>query len=152
MEAVMNELMIRDFTIEDIDDIYDVEINSFSDPWSKESFKDELKNNVANYLVGCIDNRVVGYVGAWFILDEAHITNVAVKPEFRRQGIANKLIIEFINLAKINNIESITLEVRASNIAAQTLYKTFGFIEQGIRKRYYADNNEDAIIRWLRNI
>ena len=148
----MNELMIRDFTIEDIDDIYDVEINSFSDPWSKESFKDELKNNVANYLVGCIDNRVVGYVGAWFILDEAHITNVAVKPEFRRQGIANKLIIEFINLAKINNIESITLEVRASNIAAQTLYKTFGFIEQGIRKRYYADNNEDAIIRWLRNI
>lgn len=152
MEAVMNELMIRDFTIEDIDDIYDVEINSFSDPWSKESFKDELKNNVANYLVGCIDNRVVGYVGAWFILDEAHITNVAVKPEFRRQGIANKLIIEFINLAKINNIESITLEVRASNIAAQTLYKTFGFIEQGIRKRYYADNNEDAIIMWLRNI
>lgn len=152
MEAVMNELMIRDFTIEDIDDIYDVEINSFSDPWSKESFKDELKNNVANYLVGCIDNRVVGYVGAWFILDEAHITNVAVKPEFRRQGIANKLIIEFINLAKINNIESITLEVRVSNIAAQTLYKTFGFIEQGIRKRYYADNNEDAIIMWLRNI
>ena len=148
----MTELIIRPFDNGDIDDIYDVEINSFTDPWSQESFRDELRNNVANYLVGCIDNKVIGYVGAWFILDEAHITNVAVKPEFRRQGIANRLILEFINLAKKNNITSVTLEVRASNIAAQILYKNFGFVEQGLRKRYYADNNEDAIIMWLRNI
>lgn len=152
MVLVMTELIIRPFDSGDIDDIYDVEINSFTDPWSQESFRDELRNNVANYLVGCIDNKVIGYVGAWFILDEAHITNVAVKPEFRRQGIANRLILEFINLAKKNNITSVTLEVRASNIAAQTLYKNFGFVEQGLRKRYYADNNEDAIIMWLRNI
>lgn len=152
MVLVMTELIIRPFDSGDIDDIYDVEINSFTDPWSQESFRDELRNNVANYLVGCIDNKVIGYVGAWFILDEAHITNVAVKPEFRRQGIANRLILEFINLAKKNNITSVTLEVRASNIAAQILYKNFGFVEQGLRKRYYADNNEDAIIMWLRNI
>ena len=152
MSHVMSNLEIREFNINDIEELYEVELTSFNDPWSKESFKDELNNEIAHYLVGSINNKVVAYIGAWFILDEAHITNVAVKSDFRRQKIAKQLITAFIVLAKKHQITSITLEVRASNIPAQSLYQQFGFEKQGLRKRYYADNNEDAIIMWLRNI
>ena len=130
-----------------------INVNGFNKYYEiKESFKDELNNEIAHYLVGSINNKVVAYIGAWFILDEAHITNVAVKSDFRRQKIAKQLITAFIVLAKKHQITSITLEVRASNIPAQSLYQQFGFEKQGLRKRYYADNNEDAIIMWLRNI
>ena len=152
MSHVMSNLEIREFNINDIEELYEVELTSFTDPWSKESFKDELNNEIAHYLVGSINNKVVAYIGAWFILDEAHITNVAVKSDFRRQKIAKQLITAFIVLAKKHQITSITLEVRASNIPAQSLYQQFGFENQGLRKHYYADNNEDAIIMWLRNI
>ena len=152
MSHVMSNLEIREFNINDIEELYEVELTSFTDPWSKESFKDELNNEIAHYLVGSINNKVVAYIGAWFILDEAHITNVAVKSDFRRQKIAKQLITAFIVLAKKHQITRITLEVRASNIPAQSLYQQFGFEKQGLRKRYYADNNEDAIIMWLRNI
>lgn len=152
MSHVMSNLEIREFNINDIEELYEVELTSFTDPWSKESFKDELNNEIAHYLVGSINNKVIAYIGAWFILDEAHITNVAVKSDFRRQKIAKQLITAFIVLAKKHQITSITLEVRASNIPAQSLYQQFGFEKQGLRKRYYADNNEDAIIMWLRNI
>ena len=152
MSHVMSNLEIREFNINDIEELYEVELTSFTDPWSKESFKDELNNEIAHYLVGSINNKVVAYIGAWFILDEAHITNVAVKSDFRRQKIAKQLITAFIVLAKKHQITSITLEVRASNIPAQSLYQQFGFEKQGLRKRYYADNNDDAIIMWLRNI
>lgn len=152
MSHVMSNLEIREFNINDIEELYEVELTSFTDPWSKESFKDELNNEIAHYLVGSINNKVVAYIGAWFILDEAHITNVSVKSDFRRQKIAKQLITAFIVLAKKHQITSITLEVRASNIPAQSLYQQFGFEKQGLRKRYYADNNEDAIIMWLRNI
>ena len=152
MSHVMSNLEIREFNINDIEELYEVELTSFTDPWSKESFKDELNNEIAHYLVGSINNKVVAYIGAWFVLDEAHITNVAVKSDFRRQKIAKQLITAFIVLAKKHQITSITLEVRASNIPAQSLYQQFGFEKQGLRKRYYADNNEDAIIMWLRNI
>ena len=152
MSHVMSNLEIREFNINDIEELYEVELTSFTDPWSKESFKDELNNEIAHYLVGSINNKVVAYIGAWFVLDEAHITNVAVKSDFRRQKIAKQLITAFIVLAKKHQITSITLEVRASNIPAQSLYQQFGFEKQGLRKRYYADNNEDAIILGLRNI
>ena len=152
MSQAMSNLEIREFNINDIEELYEVELTSFTDPWSKESFKDELNNAIAHYLVGSINNKVVAYIGAWFILDEAHITNVAVKSDIRRQKIAKQLITAFIVLAKKHQITSITLEVRASNIPAQSLYQQFGFEKQGLRKRYYADNNEDAIIMWLRNI
>ena len=152
MSQAMSNLEIREFNINDIEELYEVELTSFTDPWSKESFKEELNNEIAHYLVGSINNKVVAYIGAWFILDEAHITNVAVKSDFRRQKIAKQLITAFIVLAKKHQITSITLEVRASNIPAQSLYQQFGFEKQGLRKRYYADNNEDAIIMWLRNI
>lgn len=135
---------------EDIDGILTVSSLSFSIPWSKTSYIQELSNPIAKYLVAKVDNNIIGFAGTWIILDEAHITNIAVHPNCRKQGIASKLVEELINYCKNKNCTSFTLEVRSSNIAAQNLYKKYGFSEAGIRKAYYEDNKEDAILMWLR--
>lgn len=95
-----------------------------------------------------IDDKVVGYVGIWFIVDEGHITNVAVHSDYRGQKIGDKLVEGLVKMSKENKIVSMTLEVRTSNIVAQNLYKKYGFKIGGIRKEYYSDNKEDAIIMW----
>ena len=135
---------------EDIDGILNVSSLSFSIPWSKTSYIQELSNPIAKYLVAKVDNNIIGFAGTWIILDEAHITNIAVHPNYRKQGIASKLLEELINYCKNKNCTASTLEVRSSNIAAQNLYKKYGFSEAGIRKSYYEDNKEDAILMWLR--
>lgn len=143
-----NNLIIRTMTKDDIDDVYKVEEDCFVDPWSKEAIRQELKNNLARYIVAEIDGKVVGYVGVWFVLDEGHITNIAVHSDYRGNKIGDKLIKELVGLCKENNMSAITLEVRVSNIVAQNLYKKYGFKIGGIRKEYYSDNKEDAMIMW----
>lgn len=143
-----NNLIIRTMTKDDIDDVYKVEEDCFVDPWSKEAIRQELKNNLARYIVAEIDGKVVGYVGVWFVLDEGHITNIAVHSDYRGNKIGDKLIKELVELCKENNMSAITLEVRVSNIVAQNLYKKYGFKIGGIRKEYYSDNKEDAMIMW----
>lgn len=143
-----NNLIIRTMTKDDIDDVYKVEEDCFVDPWSKEAIRQELKNNLARYIVAEIDGKVVGYVGVWFVLDEGHITNVAVHSDYRGKKIGDKLIKDLVELCKENNMSAITLEVRVSNIVAQNLYKKYGFKIGGIRKEYYSDNKEDAMIMW----
>ncbi|RDY23254.1 ribosomal-protein-alanine N-acetyltransferase [Romboutsia maritimum] len=133
---------------QDIEGVFQVEKNCFEHHWSRESFKKELTNDKARYLVAKIDEKIVGYVGIWLILDEGHITNVAVHSDYRGKKIGDKLIKELVVLCKQNNINSMTLEVRVSNIVAQNLYKKYGFKIAGIRKEYYSDNKEDAIIMW----
>lgn len=91
---------------------------------------------------------VVGYGGIWLILDEGHVTNIAVDSRYREKGIGKKLVEGLISLCSEEKIMAMTLEVRASNIAAQSLYKKYGFTEFGIRPNYYADDKEDAIIMW----
>ena len=93
-------------------------------------------------------NKVVGYVGIWFVMDEGHITNVAVHSDYRGKKIGDKLVQDLVELCKENNIVSMTLEVRVSNIVAQNLYKKYGFKLAGIRKEYYSNNKEDAMIMW----
>lgn len=143
-----NNLIIRDMKLEDIDGVYNVEKSCFPDPWSKESFKKEIQNKLAKYLVAQIEDKVVGYVGAWFVIDEAHITNVAVSPEYRGQKIGDKIVKSLIDECRENKIKAMTLEVRVSNIVAQNLYKKYGFKLAGVRKEYYSDNKEDALIMW----
>ena len=139
-------------TLDDIDNVFKVETDCFSVPWSKNSFIKELvENKVALYLVAKIENVAVGYIGVWKILNEGHITNVAVHSSYRGMGIGNKLVSELLYLCKKDGIDAFTLEVRRSNLKAQALYKKFGFVECGIRKGYYEDNKEDAIIMWLRD-
>lgn len=143
-----NNINIRLMKKEDVDDIYKVEEDCFPDPWSKESIMKELKNNLARYLVAEVDGKLAGYIGIWFVVDEGHITNVAVHSDYRGRKIGDKLVGEMVNLCKENNIVAMTLEVRNSNRIAQNLYRKYGFKIGGIRKEYYSDNKEDAIIMW----
>jgi len=147
----MQKIVIEKMKSDDIANVVEVENNSFDIPWSKESFENELKNKLAMYLVAKVEGKAVGYVGVWKIFDEGHITNVAVHPDYRGQGIGKSLISELLYLCENEGINSLTLEVRKSNIVAQNLYKRFGFVEEGIRKGYYSDNNEDAIIMWYKD-
>lgn len=143
-----NNLVIEMMTSKDIDGVFEVEKNCFEHHWSKDAFSKELKNDVARYLVAKIDGKVVGYVGIWFVMDEGHITNVAVHSDYRGKKIGDELVKELVKLCKESNIASMTLEVRVSNIVAQKLYKKYGFKLAGIRKEYYSDNKEDAMIMW----
>ena len=145
---MINNLVIEEMKIDDIDGVFEVEKNCFEDYWSKDSFKKELSNNLAKYLVAKVDGKVVGYVGIWFVVDEGHITNVAVHKDYRGQKIGDRLIDKLVQVCRENKIVSMTLEVRVSNIVAQNLYKKYGFKMAGIRKEYYSNNKEDAIIMW----
>ena len=135
---------------EDIDAILDISSLSFSVCWSKDSYIQELTNPIARYLVAKIDNKVIGFVGTWIVLDESHITNIAVHPNYRKQGIASKLLEKFLTYCKSQGCVAYTLEVRSSNKGAKALYEKYNFKQDGIRKGYYEDNKEDAIIMWLR--
>lgn len=137
--------------LSDIEDILVVEKLSFSIPWSRDSFEKEIvDNNLAIYLVARVNEKAVGYIGMWKVLNEGHITNVAVHPEFRHQGIGDQLVSELLSLCEKENIDLVTLEVRKSNQNAIRLYEKHGFVAEGIRKAYYQDNKEDAIIMWKR--
>lgn len=145
----MDNIKITKMTKDDLEGIYEVEKTAFPIPWPITSFEEELKNIFATYLVAKLDNRIVGYLGLWFVMDECHITNIAVHSDFRKQNIATRLIQEMFKLCKEHETTYITLEVRKSNVPAISLYKKFGFKDEVIRKDYYKnpDNTrEDAII------
>ena len=143
----MSDPVIRFMRLKDVDQVAALEKATFARPWSRESFRQELTRNVAaRYLVAEQDGRVVGYAGAWIILDESHITNIAVADEYRGRGIG-KLLTRAL-LQYLSNLGACyaTLEVRVSNERAQNLYKSLGFVSVGKRKRYYEDNQEDAFL------
>ncbi len=133
-------------TEKDVAVVAEVEKQCFSVPWSEKSFSDEMKNKLAIYFIAQKDKQCVGYAGFWNVAGEGGITNVAVIPQYRRQGIGAMLISELIKTADRLRLDLLTLEVRKSNIGAQGLYKKFGFDIIGERKRYYSDNGEDAWI------
>ena len=138
---------IRRMRMKDLDAVTAIEDATFARPWSRESFRQELERNVAaRYLVAETDGKVVGYAGAWIILDESHITNIAVLEAYRGQGIGKRLTQALLQYLSNLGASYATLEVRVSNERAQNLYKGLGFISVGKRKRYYEDNNEDAYL------
>ena len=110
------------------------------------------QNDFALYIVAVYDGAVIGYGGMWLIFNEAHITNVAVRPDLRGKNIGKALMLEIIRQAVLRGADSMTLEVRPSNKIARRLYQGLGFKERGVRKHYYADTNEDAIIMWKENL
>jgi len=149
----MENFLIRAMEQKDIDQIVEIEKIVFPSPWSKASIEAELSdNNLANYLVLVKDNEeetVMAYCGVWKILDEGHITNVAVHPVYQGHHYGRFLMAAMINWCKDNEINHMTLEVRPSNEKAIKMYSHFGFTEAGRRKAYYEDNGEDAIIMWV---
>lgn len=137
----------RPMTLGDLPDIMRVEHASFTIPWTRQAFYNELVHNqFARYTVAQVDGKLIGYCGMWLIIDEAHITNIALLPEYRGKGIGKELLIYKMAEAKLSGAESMILEVRVSNIVAQRLYSSLGFEKKGIRPRYYTDNQEDAYI------
>lgn len=145
---------VRRMYLEDLDQVMEIEPKAFgSHHWTRNNFAQELSNNLATYLVAeNTDKEIVGYGGTWIIIDEMHITTLGTNPDYRRKGIAEAIIVAFIDFAIKEKVKGITLEVRLSNIAAQKLYEKYGFQRQGIRKRYYEDNHEDALLLWTENI
>lgn len=142
-------ITVRKMEIADLEQVLVIEREAFTTPWAEDAFILEItKNQLARYIVAEIDGQVVGYGGIWLILDEGHVTNVAVLSKNRGQGIGNHLVQGLIDICLQSKIGAMTLEVRASNITAQNLYKKYGFTESGIRPKYYSDNKEDAIIMW----
>ena len=141
---------VRKICEADVRQIHEIETLCFAMPWSEESIRKDVEENVvARWLV--LDDgegRVLAYAGMWFVLDEAHVCNVAVHPDHRRKGYGMMVFSELEKLAMENSMSMMTLEVRRSNIAAQNLYHACGFLDVGYRKRYYEDNKEDALIMY----
>ncbi len=132
-----------------IPEILEIEQEANSAPWSDRSFKSEMGNPDKIFLVALVGGKVVGYGGVWLIIDEAHVTTVAVAVDQRRNGIGRKLVVELLNRARAAKMACSTLECRASNEGAVELYKRLGFSETARRRQYYPDNNEDAVVMWL---
>lgn len=138
--------LIRRMTINDIDKVMTIEQESFTLPWSKQSYLKELENSYAVYLVCDIGGEIAGYGGFWAVFEEAHITNVAVNQKFRGSGIGEVLMQELEKIARGKNATQIMLEVRPSNEAALNLYKKLAYVVSNVRKQYYSDNGEDALL------
>lgn len=143
------DVRIEKMTLNDLDPVLEIEAVSYRTPWSRRAFTSELtENSYAHYFVARHDGRVIGYIGMWVILEESHITNIAVDPQFRRHGIGRRLLEDMFDRAAELGATRVTLEVRVSNTGAQSLYRQLGFADRGRRKGYYADTNEDAVIMW----
>ena len=137
----------RMMTLDDLDAVMEIEHEAFAILWSRQSFTEELtRNTCARYLVIEQDGVPAGYGGMWFVVDEAHVTNIAIKQEFRGRGLGKRLLEDMLQLAADSGMAFMTLEVRRSNAVAQNLYRSHGFVDVGYRKRYYEDNHEDALI------
>ncbi|MFD2760295.1 ribosomal protein S18-alanine N-acetyltransferase [Lentibacillus juripiscarius] len=146
----MAELMIRKVDRTDIDGVMEVERLSFSVPWPKDIMVQELAENThAHYFGMFVDGKMVGYAGMWHVIDDAQITTIAVIPDFRGQKLGEKLFLYVMQEAVRMGAKRLSLEVRVSNVAAQRMYRKFGLVPGGVRKNYYTDNQEDAIVMWV---
>jgi len=149
----MSDFRIMPLQLEHIDGVLEVDRLSFSIPWSRASFENEaVLNDFARYVVAVDRDKVIGYAGVWIIAGEGQITNIAVHPDFRGKGTACKMLEALIDICICESVSDMTLEVRKSNLAAINLYKKHGFVQEGIRKQFYADNKEDALIMWKHDI
>lgn len=142
--------LVRPMLLEDLPAVIKIEEASFPTPWTMNSFATELRDNeYARYHCLEVDGRVVGYMGLWYILDEGHITNIAIAPDMRGRHLGEYLMRSVMKKMREEGMERMTLEVRVSNTPARCLYERLGFKQAGIRKGYYVDSQEDALIMWV---
>ena len=146
-------IICRRMTLEDVPQVHEIELKTFHTPWTYQSFVDEMTTNkCARYVVAEDDGKILGYAGAWLVFDEGHITNIAVDEAARGRGIGTMVTKALMQYAANMGVQYMTLEVRKSYLVAQGLYKKLGFIELGVRKRYYEDNGEDAYLYVCQNM
>jgi ribosomal-protein-alanine N-acetyltransferase len=147
---MVENLTFRVMTLDDIDDVMKIEESAFPNPWSRTAFYNEIVNNqFATYLILEEEGKPVGYCGIWVIIDEAHVTNIAIIPKYRGKKYGDALMKKAIEQARTMGAKTMTLEVRVSNDVAQRLYRKYGFENGGIRRNYYTDNGEDALVMWV---
>jgi len=143
----------RPMGIKDVEAVHHIEMNIFPTPWSLKSYRFEVERNQASLpWVAELEERIIAYIVPWILVDEIHIANLAVHPNFRNKGIASKLLVGALLRARKAGVISSTLEVRSGNDAAQGLYRSLGYEKVGTRKAYYKDNGEDAMIMQLENL
>jgi ribosomal-protein-alanine N-acetyltransferase len=154
MEKALCKIKISPMKQSDVDAVLSIEAGAYGEHhWSRESFLNELSNDLAFYYSALDENGcLIGYSGCWQILEESHITTVAVAPEHLRKHIGEALLVRLLESCYENKIKYVTLEVRVSNTPAIKLYEKYGFKSLGTRKGYYQNNNEDALIMWTENI
>jgi len=145
-------ITIRRMAPTDVDQVVEIELRSFPTPWSREAYLNELRNPSAYYMVGEFEDRIVSYCGAWVVMDECHITTIAVHPRYRGRAFGAQTLYALLDEARKRGANRATLEVRPSNDPAQTLYAKFQFFPAARRKGYYADTREDAVVMWLNDI
>lgn len=139
-------MILRPMIYEDLEQVVEIEKASMPSPWSKELFEEELKRDRARYFVGEMDGQVAGYMGYWEAPEEAHIINLAIAPRFRQKGLGFQMMEYCLSFAYNKGARLATLEVRESNEAALKLYEKMNFRTVAIRKKYYSDNQENAIV------
>ncbi|MBC2255891.1 ribosomal protein S18-alanine N-acetyltransferase [Listeria ivanovii] len=148
--SLKEPLSFREATIADLKSIMNVENAAFTVPWTEAAFRNEfIINQYAYYILATYNDEVVGYAGIWLVLDEGHVTNIAIHPNYQGNHYGEALLREMIRIAKDCGVIRITLEVRVSNDVAQGLYKKLGFQNGAIRKNYYPDTKEDALVMWV---
>jgi ribosomal-protein-alanine N-acetyltransferase len=143
-------------TPDDVFDVMAVDRLCFPTPWSENAYRSEMGNVNAHYLVARVSNgqgeRLIGFAGAWMVMDEMHVTTIGVHPEFRRQGIGDHLFAALMREALSRGVRRASLEARESNRAAQSLYESYGFVPIARRRQYYTDTGEDAIVMWIEDL
>lgn len=146
-------LVIRRMTLQDVPAVHEIDRLSFSLPWPERSFRFEVSENpVSRGWVAEVDGQVVAMLVLWLTVDEAHIATIATHPDFRQQGIGERLMVAALQSAREEGARTAFLEVRAGNLAAQNLYRKYGFVVSGRRPAYYKDNGEDALLMTLENL
>lgn len=147
-------MYLRPMNREDIPQVTEIDREAFPNQWPPANYERELKNGLAHYIVAGDKGGqyIKGFAGLWMLVDEAHITNIAVREKHRRRGIGEGLLIGIIELAIELGAQLITLEVRASNSEAQKLYAKYGFVRVGLRRGYYTDNREDAVLMSIEDV
>jgi ribosomal-protein-alanine N-acetyltransferase len=139
-------MIVRPMIAEDLEQVVEIEKASMPSPWYKELFEEELKREAARYFVGEVDGQVAGYMGYWEAPQEAHIINLAIAPQFRQKGLGFQMMEYCLRFANQKGARLATLEVRESNEAALKLYEKMNFRTVAIRKKYYSDNQENAVV------
>ena len=141
-------IRFRELLPEDAEAVANIERESFPTPWSREDFWREASNDFACYIVALDDAEIIGFGGCWISFEEAQVTNIALTSVQRGRGLGKALMARLMHAAAARGAERMTLEVRPSNTPAMRLYEGLGFAAVGIRKKYYQDNDEDAILMW----
>ncbi|AEH45273.1 ribosomal-protein-alanine acetyltransferase [Thermodesulfatator indicus DSM 15286] len=146
MSENLSKIKIRPARTKDLPAITEIERLSFPTPWPPSLLLAELNKDYAYFWIALADEKVIGYICFWIIKDEAHLVNIAVHPHSRRKGIGSKLLEDFLFFARRRGVKKVYLEVRARNKRAQKFYEKFGFKKDGLRKAYYQDTKDDAIL------